>query len=235
VHSAGRRRVRRSHGGCARSLCRRARSEAAGCLLRREPDPTHRRGPTADLAAPGRLERYDREYKRKGTGNQFISLDVHRSWRKVKVTDSRAVVDFAACMRELTDVHFPRRNVSGSCSISYRPFGWGALPGLPRRKGTAGLAAAGVPLRPQPRQLAEHGRDRDRRAARSMPGPAHRHPAAARSRDRTLGTTAQCLRSSHQMDVHNRKSPRQNGPRLPGTRCRPPASVQRVIMTVQRY
>jgi hypothetical protein len=35
-------------------------------------------------------------------------LDVHRPWRKVKVTDSRAAVDFAACMRDLTDVYFPR-------------------------------------------------------------------------------------------------------------------------------
>ena len=39
--------------------------------------------------------------------NLFIFLDAHRPWRKVKVTDSRAAVDFAACMRELTDVHFP--------------------------------------------------------------------------------------------------------------------------------
>jgi hypothetical protein len=31
-----------------------------------------------------------------------------RSWRKVKVTDSRAAVDFAACMRELTDIYFPK-------------------------------------------------------------------------------------------------------------------------------
>jgi transposase len=59
-------------------------------------------------AAPGQLERYDCEYKRNGTANLFIFLDVHRSWRRVKVTDSRAAVDFAACMRELTDVHFPK-------------------------------------------------------------------------------------------------------------------------------
>ena len=45
--------------------------------------------------------------KRNGTANLFIFLDVHRPWRKVKVTDSRTAVDFAACMRELTDVHFP--------------------------------------------------------------------------------------------------------------------------------
>ena len=59
-------------------------------------------------AMPGQLERYDCEYKRNGTANLFILLDVHRSWRRVKVTDSRAAVDFAACMRELSDVHFPK-------------------------------------------------------------------------------------------------------------------------------
>src|ERR1700716_412454 len=58
-------------------------------------------------AAPGQLERYDCEYKRNGTANLFVFLDVHRPWRKVKVTNSRAAVDFADCMRELTDVLFP--------------------------------------------------------------------------------------------------------------------------------
>ena len=56
---------------------------------------------------PGQLERYDCEYKRNGTANLFIFLDAHRPWRKVKVTNSRAAVDFAACMRELTDTDFP--------------------------------------------------------------------------------------------------------------------------------
>ena len=65
-------------------------------------------------AEPGQIERYDCEYKRNGTANLFIFLDVHRPWRKVKVTDSRAAVDFAVCMRELTDVHFPRRSASES-------------------------------------------------------------------------------------------------------------------------
>jgi transposase len=59
-------------------------------------------------AKPGQLERYDCEYKRNGTANLFVFLDVHRPWRKVKVTDSRAAVDFAACMRELADIHFPK-------------------------------------------------------------------------------------------------------------------------------
>ncbi len=59
------------------------------------------------LPKPGQIERYDYEYKRNGTANLFVFLDVHRPWRKVKVSESRAAVDFAACMRDLVDVHFP--------------------------------------------------------------------------------------------------------------------------------
>jgi hypothetical protein len=59
-------------------------------------------------AAPGQRERYDYEYQRNGTVNLFIFLDAHRPWRKVKVTDRRTAEDFAICMRELSDVHFPK-------------------------------------------------------------------------------------------------------------------------------
>jgi len=58
-------------------------------------------------ARPGQLERFDCEYKRNGTANLFVFFDVHNPWRKVKVTDRRAAEDFAVCMRELSDIHFP--------------------------------------------------------------------------------------------------------------------------------
>ena len=57
--------------------------------------------------APGQPERYDCEYKRNGTANLFVFLDAHRSWRHVKVTDQRTARDFAVCMRELADIHYP--------------------------------------------------------------------------------------------------------------------------------
>jgi hypothetical protein len=59
-------------------------------------------------AVPGQLERYDYEYRRNGTVNLFVLLDVHRPWRKVKVSEHRAAGDFAACMRDLVDVHYPQ-------------------------------------------------------------------------------------------------------------------------------
>src|SRR5450432_1233405 len=58
-------------------------------------------------AAPGQLERYDCEYRRNGTVNLFVFLDAHRPRRRVKVTDRRTNQDFAQCMRELVDIHYP--------------------------------------------------------------------------------------------------------------------------------
>ncbi len=58
-------------------------------------------------AKPGHLERYDYEYRRNGTVNLFVFLDAHRPWRRVKVTDRRTNLDFARCMRDLVDLHYP--------------------------------------------------------------------------------------------------------------------------------
>jgi transposase len=46
-------------------------------------------------AEPGQLERYDCEYRRNGTVNLFVCIDVHRPWRKVKVTARRPAEDYA--------------------------------------------------------------------------------------------------------------------------------------------
>src|SRR5712675_2722232 len=58
-------------------------------------------------AKPGQLERYDYEYRRNGTVNLFVVLDVNQPWRKVKVTARRTAEDYAQCMRELVDVYYP--------------------------------------------------------------------------------------------------------------------------------
>jgi DDE superfamily endonuclease len=56
---------------------------------------------------PGRPERYDYEYERGGSCNIFIFFCPDRGWREVKVTAQRTAIDFAECMRDLVDVHFP--------------------------------------------------------------------------------------------------------------------------------
>lgn len=58
-------------------------------------------------AEPGKRARYDYEYVRNGTANVFMFVDVNTSWRHAKVTDRRACSDFAECMRDLVDIHYP--------------------------------------------------------------------------------------------------------------------------------
>jgi transposase len=58
-------------------------------------------------AAPGQLERYDYEYRRNGTVNLFVVLDVHRPWRKVRLTERRTARDYAQCLHDIVDIDFP--------------------------------------------------------------------------------------------------------------------------------
>jgi transposase len=58
-------------------------------------------------AEPGKPRRVDYEYVRNGTANVFMFIDVNRPWRCAKVTDQRTCIDFAECMRDLVDIHYP--------------------------------------------------------------------------------------------------------------------------------
>ena len=58
-------------------------------------------------AMPGQPERYDYEYHREGVVNTFMFFAPLQNWRHVKVTDRRTKADWAECMRELVNVHFP--------------------------------------------------------------------------------------------------------------------------------
>ena len=62
-------------------------------------------------AAPRQPLRYEYEYPRNGTVNLFVFLDAHRPWRKVKVTEQRTAREFAECMRDLVDVHYPHADL----------------------------------------------------------------------------------------------------------------------------
>lgn len=61
--------------------------------------------------APGRPERVDYEYRRRGTCNLFTFFAPHLGWRHVEVTDRRTKVDFARMMKALV-------SRSSSCSSS---------------------------------------------------------------------------------------------------------------------
>jgi len=57
---------------------------------------------------PGHVERYDYEYQRNGVRNLFLFFSPLGSWRHVKVTEHRTHLEWADCMKDLVDVHFPQ-------------------------------------------------------------------------------------------------------------------------------
>ncbi len=56
----------------------------------------------------GQPVRYDSEYQRLGVCNQFMFVEPFRGWRKVFVRERRTMIDWAFCIRELLDVHYPQ-------------------------------------------------------------------------------------------------------------------------------
>jgi hypothetical protein len=55
----------------------------------------------------GEPERFESTFERNGVSNLFMFFAPLHNWRHVKVTDRRTNADWAECMRELVDVHFP--------------------------------------------------------------------------------------------------------------------------------
>jgi DDE superfamily endonuclease len=57
--------------------------------------------------APGQPAREDYEYQRGGVCNLFLVCEPLRSWRHVMVSQRRTRIDWAHCVKDLVDVHYP--------------------------------------------------------------------------------------------------------------------------------
>ena len=58
-------------------------------------------------AAPGRPRRMDYEYERKGVADLFMFFEPLRGWRRVWITPQRRKVEWAWCVKQLLDEHYP--------------------------------------------------------------------------------------------------------------------------------
>jgi hypothetical protein len=56
----------------------------------------------------GQRAQVDYEYERKGVCHQLLMCEPLRGWRHVRVSARRTRKDYAQCLRELVDVHYPR-------------------------------------------------------------------------------------------------------------------------------
>lgn len=64
---------------------------------------------------PRQVKRVDYEYARQGVCNLFILCEPLRGWRHVNLTQRRTKRDWALCIRELLEVHYPQ--VSRLCLV----------------------------------------------------------------------------------------------------------------------
>ena len=56
---------------------------------------------------PGQPARQDYEYERRGVCNLFLVCEPLAGWRQVMVSDRRARIDWAHCIKDLVDLHYP--------------------------------------------------------------------------------------------------------------------------------
>jgi transposase len=59
-------------------------------------------------ASPGRPARQDYEYEREGRANLFIVSEPLAGWRHLSVTERRTKIDWAHCIKELVEIHYPK-------------------------------------------------------------------------------------------------------------------------------
>jgi hypothetical protein len=57
---------------------------------------------------PGAPGRVDYEYERKGVCQQLLMCEPLRGWRHVRVSPRRTRRDYAGCVEELVEVHYPQ-------------------------------------------------------------------------------------------------------------------------------
>ncbi len=122
------------------------------------------------VAARPRARRPPRhEYQRNGTANVFVAVDAHQPRRYTKVTARRTAVDFAEWLRDLVDLHYAgteRLQIVLDNLSTHTPAAlYEAFPPAEARRV---LPPSRVSLCAEARELAEHGRDRDRGLVRAM-------------------------------------------------------------------
>src|SRR5215207_4737880 len=146
--------------------------------------------------APGRPARQDYEYQRGGVCNLFLVTEPLAGWRQVMVSGRRTRIDWARCIKDLVDVHYPdAEQIVLVQDNPEHPHARVAVRGVRAGRGQAARRSAGAALHPQAWQLVEHGRARAGRAGRAVPGPSPGRPDDATAGGRGVAGGAQRRRS----------------------------------------
>lgn len=107
VYPGSQRGVRLAHGGWARCLSATGGSQPAGHLSGRDQSASLGRCPRA-AARRARTPGTPRSGVRTGGGgNCFLVTEPLRGWRQVQISERRTRLDFAHCIKDLVEVHYP--------------------------------------------------------------------------------------------------------------------------------
>jgi DDE superfamily endonuclease len=139
---------------------------------------------------PGTPQREDYEYERRGIANLFLWYEPLRAKRHVVPTERRTMVDWAHCIKDLVDVHYPAAEKIVLVMDNLNTHS------------PASLYAAFPPA--EARELVKHGGGRNRGPLLPMPGSPHPRPGHAEHRGRCLGGGAGPDGHHDRLALHNR-------------------------------
>lgn len=194
MHSAGPWRVRRLHGGCVRSLCRNPDQKRPVVCFDESPIPTHRRA-CADRPRPTPVSSSTTIASTSATAPSVCSYSSTRAPALGARSTSPTAAPRSASPPVCATLADGRFSKAERIRAVLDPLRRRALPSPAAGRSAPPPVLAPVPLRPQACQLAEHGRDRDWRAAQPMPRTADPMHTTHPVRGGGLGATTQCLAS----------------------------------------
>jgi len=166
-------------------------------------------------AKPGQPVRYDYEYARNGVADIFMMFAALEGWRKVKVTDHHAAVDYAQVLKELSDVHFPDAKqivlVQDNLSTHTAASLYAAFPAEEARRLATRFERHSTPKHGSWLDMAES----TRRSEQPMPGSPHSRQANPRKSGRRLGNTSKHASRQSRLAIHDQRRPRQTQEAIP--------------------
>ena len=165
---------------------------------------------------PGAAGSYDYEYERNGVSNLFMLFAPLEGWRRVEVTERRTRLDWAEVVRKLVDEDYADRErivlVMDNLNTHHPSSLYEAFEPAEARRIAERLE---IHYTPEARQLAQHGRDRDRRDDPAMPGPPHPGPKRPAEGGSSLAGSAQPGRHTSGLALHYRRCSHQTEVSLP--------------------
>ncbi len=165
---------------------------------------------------PGLPAQVDYEYERKGVCHQLLMCEPLRGWRHVRVSERRTRKDYARCVQELVDVHYPQakkiRLVQDNLNTHDGASLYEAFPAAEARRLLDKIEFHYTPKHGSWVNMAE---TEIRIMSGQCLGRRLESPSRYRQGSSSLGGQAQCPTGTHPLDVYPGSRPTETAETLP--------------------